>query len=33
MDFDFKSFEKFTPETAEAWGRKNYENWLPDLQN
>ena len=33
MDIDFKSFKRFTPETAEAWGRKNYVNWLPELQN
>ncbi len=33
MNIDFKSFKMFTPDTAEAWGRRNYGNWLPDLQN
>lgn len=33
MDIDYKSFKRFTPETAEVWGRKNYGNWLPELQN
>lgn len=33
MDIDYKSFKRFTPKTAEAWGRKNYGNWLPELQN
>lgn len=33
MDIGFKSFKRFTPETAEAWGRKNYGNWLPELQD
>lgn len=33
MDIDYKSFKRFTPDTAEVWGRKNYGNWLPELQN
>lgn len=33
MDIGFNSFKRFTPETAEDWGRKNYGNWLPELQN
>ncbi len=33
MNIDYKSFKRFTPESAEAWGRKNYGNWLPKLQN
>lgn len=33
MDIDYKSFKRFTPETAEVWGRENYGNWLPELQN
>lgn len=33
MDIDFKSFKMFTPETAEAWGRKNYGSWLAMLQS
>lgn len=33
MNIDFKSFKMFTPDTAEAWGRKNYGSWLPKLQS
>ena len=33
MNIDFKSFKMFTPDTAEAWGRKNYGSWLPMLQS
>lgn len=33
MDIDYKSFKRFTPETAEVWGRKNFGDWLPELQN
>lgn len=33
MDIDYQSFTRFTYETAEAWGKKNYGNWLPKLQN
>ena len=33
MDNDYKSFKRFTPKTAEVWGRKNYGDWLPELQN
>ena len=33
MVIDYKSFKRFTPETAEVWGRENYGNWLPELQN
>lgn len=33
MVIDYKSFKRFTPETAEVWGREKYGNWLPELQN
>ena len=33
MDIDYRPFKRFTLETAEAWGRKNYGNWLPALQD
>lgn len=33
MDINYRSFKRFTPETAEAWGRKNYGSWLPKLQS
>ena len=26
MDIDYKSFKRFTPKTAEVWGRENYGN-------
>lgn len=33
MDIDYNSFKRFNLKSAEAWGRKNCGNWLPELQN
>ena len=33
MNIDYNSFKRFNLKSTEAWGRKNYGNWLPELQN
>ena len=33
MNIDYKSFQRFSSESAGAWGKENYGNWLPELQN
>lgn len=33
MNIDLNSFRKFSPEEVGKWGRENYGDWLPQLQN
>lgn len=33
MSSNHNEYKRFTLEEASDWGRKNYENWLPELQN
>ena len=33
MDANYAAYKRFTIDEAEKWGRENYLNWLPKLQN
>lgn len=33
MNVDLNSFKEFSLEEAEIWGKENYEDWFPQLQN